>query len=29
MNLRGDRSKRFIHLDNRGADFSLPAVWTY
>jgi len=29
MNLRGDRSKRFIHLDNRGVDFSLPAVWTY
>lgn len=29
MNLRGERPKRFIHLDNRGADFSLPAVWTY
>jgi uncharacterized protein YcbK (DUF882 family) len=27
--LKGDRSKRFIHLDNRGVDFSLPAVWTY
>ena len=24
-----DRSKRFIHVDNRAADFSLPAVWTY
>ena len=24
-----DRSKRFIHVDNRGTDFSLPAVWTY
>ncbi|HIF38508.1 MAG TPA: peptidase M15 [Gemmatimonadetes bacterium] len=27
--LRGARPKRFIHLDNRGVDFSLPAVWTY
>ena len=27
--LRGARPKRFIHLDNRGTDFSLPAVWTY
>jgi zinc D-Ala-D-Ala carboxypeptidase len=27
--LKGDRKKRFIHLDNRGTDFSLPAVWTY
>ena len=27
--LKGDRSKRFIHLDNRGTDFSLPAIWTY
>jgi hypothetical protein len=27
--LRGARPKRFIHLDSRGVDFSLPAVWTY
>ena len=29
LNLRGERKGRFIHLDSRGADFSLPAVWTY
>ena len=29
LNLRGDRVKRFIHIDNRGSDFSAPAIWTY
>jgi len=29
LNLRGDRKKRFIHIDSRGADFSAPAIWTY
>ena len=29
LNLRGDRKGRFIHIDNRGEDFSPPAVWTY
>ena len=29
LNLRGDRKKRFIHIDNRGSDFSAPAIWTY
>ena len=35
LNLRGERNKRFIHLDNRGVgdlqgeSTSLPAVWTY
>jgi len=27
--LRGKREGRFIHIDNRGKDFSVPAVWTY
>jgi len=29
LNLRGERKGRFIHIDNRGEDFSPPAVWTY
>jgi zinc D-Ala-D-Ala carboxypeptidase len=29
LNLRGERKGRFIHLDNRGSDFSVPAIWTY
>ena len=29
LNLRGDRKKRFIHIDNRDSDFSAPAIWTY
>ena len=29
LNLRGKREGRFIHIDNRGSDFSVPAVWTY
>ncbi len=29
LNLKGDRKGRFIHIDNRGEDFSPPAVWTY
>ena len=29
LNLKGERKGRFIHIDNRGEDFSPPAVWTY
>ena len=29
LNLRGKRESRLIHIDNRGIDFSVPAVWTY
>ena len=29
LKLNGDRKGRFLHVDNRGDDFSPPAVWTY
>ena len=29
LKLNGDRKGRFLHIDNRGEDFSPPAVWTY
>ena len=29
INFRGERKGRFLHVDNRGPDFSVPAAWTY
>ena len=29
LNFRGSRKSRFLHVDNRNADFSPPAIWTY